>query len=330
MQKTWALNIYPISTPIFSAVTATKNIYFPSDAGKNALDEKIRALGYFIHKYGKIDWLESNNEYWLRELHEVKSNGEVTAMFRRPDAVAGQSIVVENQFLYDYYYSGNDANGDQYQQYYSQAERIKENYPYIEAYTPYIVAFPGKKYYEFDMSGQFVPSNTNKEIAKLSPQVVTFVSVDNAVIDVTDNALLDKTTQVDKYSYTGAFINRARSDAYVLNDAGSAFQNETGSIVPFRAYMSTAASGAPGRLHIGNATEEEEQLEDITNRGLTIYGKKNVIYIESSLEYEATVVIYSPSGQMITRVKVQPKSKETVKVPSRGIYIANNRKVTVL
>lgn len=271
-----------------------------------------------------------NNEYWLRELHEVKDNGEGTALFRRPDAVAGQSIVVENQFLYDYYYSGNDANGDQYQQYYSQAERIKEDYPYIEAYTPYIVAFPGKKYYEFDMSGQFVPSNTNKEIAKLSPQVVTFVSVDNAVIDVTDNALLDKTTQVDKYSYTGAFINRARSDAYVLNDAGSAFQNETGSIVPFRAYMSTAASGAPRRLLIGNATEEEEQLQDITNRGLTIYGKKNVIYIESSLENEATVVIYSPSGQMITRVKVQPKSKETVKVPSRGIYIANNRKVTVL
>ena len=33
----------------------------------NMEDEKqmIKAMGYFIHKYGRIDWLESNNEYWL-------------------------------------------------------------------------------------------------------------------------------------------------------------------------------------------------------------------------------------------------------------------------
>ena len=28
-----------------------------------------------------------------------------------PDAVAGQSLVVKNKFLYDYYSNGNDANG---------------------------------------------------------------------------------------------------------------------------------------------------------------------------------------------------------------------------
>ncbi|MGN0974706.1 MAG: acetyl-CoA carboxylase biotin carboxylase subunit family protein, partial [Gemmiger sp.] len=28
-------------------------------------DEMLRAVGYFTFKYGKIDWLESNNEYWL-------------------------------------------------------------------------------------------------------------------------------------------------------------------------------------------------------------------------------------------------------------------------
>ena len=28
-------------------------------------DAMIRALGYFTWKYGKIDWIESNNEYWL-------------------------------------------------------------------------------------------------------------------------------------------------------------------------------------------------------------------------------------------------------------------------
>ncbi len=28
-------------------------------------DAMVRAMGYFTFKYGKIDWLESNNEYWL-------------------------------------------------------------------------------------------------------------------------------------------------------------------------------------------------------------------------------------------------------------------------
>ena len=28
-------------------------------------DEVYRAVAWFAHKYGKIDWLESNNEFWL-------------------------------------------------------------------------------------------------------------------------------------------------------------------------------------------------------------------------------------------------------------------------
>ena len=30
-------------------------------------DQMVRAMGFFTHKYGKIDWLESNNEYWLEQ-----------------------------------------------------------------------------------------------------------------------------------------------------------------------------------------------------------------------------------------------------------------------
>ena len=29
------------------------------------LDEVYRAVAFFAFKYGRIDWLESNNEYWL-------------------------------------------------------------------------------------------------------------------------------------------------------------------------------------------------------------------------------------------------------------------------
>jgi len=31
----------------------------------NSYDEMLRAVGYLTFKHGKIDWLESNNEYWL-------------------------------------------------------------------------------------------------------------------------------------------------------------------------------------------------------------------------------------------------------------------------
>ena len=285
--------------------------------------------GQITHFYGDSI---ANNEYWLRKLYEVKTaDGETQALFRRPDAVAGQSLAVENTFLYDYYYNKfDDANGDQYQEYYSQEERIKEGYPFIEAYTPYIVAFPGQSYYEFDMSGQFVPANTGSEIAKLSPQVVTFVSREKETIRVTDDALVEQKMKADNYDYVGAFVNRTRTNEYVLNDVGSSFQKESGDIVPFRAYMSVSAANAPRRILIGNVSEVEEPMEEMVNRGITIYGGKDAIYIESTLEHETMVTIYNLSGQAVRRVKVMPMSKERVTVPSQGVYIANNRKVAVL
>ena len=296
-----------------------ESLYLPFTADFTTTQDK----GQITYFYGDST---TNNEFWLREFEEVTTGeGTTTALFDRLDAVEGQSIVVANKFLYDYYYNGNDANGDRYQQYYAQQTRTKKGYPYIEAYTPYIVAFPGKSYYEFDMSGQFDPDGAEGPIKKLNPQVVTFVSVDKAEIDVTDDALESLNT-----NYMGALTHRTLNGDYVLNAEGSAFQNESGSIVPFRAYMTTPASGAPRRILIGNVTEEEEPIEDIANRGLTIYGKKEAVYIESTLEYEAMVTIYSLSGQVVSRVKVMPMSKEVVTMPSRGVYIANNRKVAVL
>lgn len=43
-----------------------------------SMDEKIRAIGYFIHRYGKIDWLESNNEYWLESDAALRTEFNIT------------------------------------------------------------------------------------------------------------------------------------------------------------------------------------------------------------------------------------------------------------
>ncbi len=41
-------------------------------------DEMVRAMGYFIHQYGKIDWLESNNEYWLEQDAKLRTDFNIT------------------------------------------------------------------------------------------------------------------------------------------------------------------------------------------------------------------------------------------------------------
>jgi hypothetical protein len=252
----------------------------------------------------------------------------------RPKAVKGQSLAVDNTFLYDYYYvhsdGKHDANNDLYQNYYKN-ERVYYDYPYIEAHTPYIVAFPGERYYEFDMSGKFQPKYTGNTIPLLPAQVVTMVSVKNDVIRVTDEAL-KAVTKDDRYNYIGAFDNATvEGVTYVLNEDGSLFAKQTDAkMVPFRAYMSVTGSGAPRRVLIGNAGQDEEPAEEILQRGLKIWGKGEAIYIESTLEYEAVVTIYGLSGQLVRRLVVKPMGKEKVTVPSRGVYIANNRKVAVL
>ena len=41
-------------------------------------DEVLKAVGYFTFKYGKIDWLESNNEYWLEQDAKLRTDFNIT------------------------------------------------------------------------------------------------------------------------------------------------------------------------------------------------------------------------------------------------------------
>ncbi len=52
--------------------SALREYYYLSDA--HSYDEKIRALGYFTHRYGKIDRLESHNEYWLESDAQLRTD----------------------------------------------------------------------------------------------------------------------------------------------------------------------------------------------------------------------------------------------------------------
>lgn len=44
----------------------------------NNYEEFIKAMGYFTYKYGKIDWVESNNEHWLTLDAKIRKDFNIT------------------------------------------------------------------------------------------------------------------------------------------------------------------------------------------------------------------------------------------------------------
>jgi hypothetical protein len=48
-------------------------------------DEVYRAVAYFIFKHGRIDWLESNNEYWLERDARLRTDFHITSGFQTDD-----------------------------------------------------------------------------------------------------------------------------------------------------------------------------------------------------------------------------------------------------
>ena len=45
-------------------------------------DEVYRAVAWYAHRYGKIDWIESNNEYWLEQDARLRTDFNVTTGIR--------------------------------------------------------------------------------------------------------------------------------------------------------------------------------------------------------------------------------------------------------
>ena len=56
---------------------ASLNEYYKVDTLEN-YDAVYRAVAFFIHKYGRIDWLESNNEYWLELDAQLRTDFHIT------------------------------------------------------------------------------------------------------------------------------------------------------------------------------------------------------------------------------------------------------------
>ena len=60
------------------------NEYYKVSSLEN-YDEVFRAVAFFTFKYGKIDWLESNNEYWLERDAKLRTEFNITSGFKNED-----------------------------------------------------------------------------------------------------------------------------------------------------------------------------------------------------------------------------------------------------
>ena len=66
------------------ALKESLNEYYKVDSLENN-DEVFRAVAFFTFKYGKIDWLESNNEYWLERDAWLRTEFNITSGFHTED-----------------------------------------------------------------------------------------------------------------------------------------------------------------------------------------------------------------------------------------------------
>ena len=60
------------------------NEYYKVNSLEN-YDEVYRAVAYFISRYGRIDWLESNNEYWLERDAMLRTDYHIQSGWQTED-----------------------------------------------------------------------------------------------------------------------------------------------------------------------------------------------------------------------------------------------------
>ena len=86
--KNNGLNVLGIGDQPYDELTnelkSSLNEYYKVGSLEN-YDEVYRAVAFFISKYGRIDWLESNNEYWLGRDAMLRTDFHILSGFQSED-----------------------------------------------------------------------------------------------------------------------------------------------------------------------------------------------------------------------------------------------------
>ena len=69
------------------------NEYYKVSSLEN-YEEVYRRVAFLIFKHGRIDWLESNNEYWLERDAQLRTDFNITSGFQIEDILIGLSRMI--------------------------------------------------------------------------------------------------------------------------------------------------------------------------------------------------------------------------------------------
>ena len=287
---------------------------------------------------GSADGAKIGHEYWLREYEGIGTApsgspaGVLTAAFNYPTA-NGNTKTVGNTFLWDYYYSENgqqDANADTYQTYYEEPRDLPD-YPLLTTAEPYIIGFPGKTYYEFDLSGQWTPKNTATTApAQLAKQTISFVSETGITIGVSDDELIS--VDNDNYAFVPNYTSK-KVDGYLMNADGNSFDVTPAGgamTVPFRPYFIASGSGAHQYAHIlfdsndssfAFGDDKDPSGDNFGEGDLLFTIRKHMLSVTSSLRREADVRIVNMSGLTIATFTIQPGETVNTNIGVGGVYM---------
>lgn len=313
--------------------------------------------GEITHFYGTKDL---HHEYWLRGLTEVKAANTVnaanatekTATFQRPGAAEDlfhvanaetQEYEFHNTFFVDTYkaWSYNEEKNS----YYNEPHTYSGYLP-LTAGIPYVVRFPGERYYEFDLSSKFYNSLLNK---KAAAQTITFHAYGAASDKASKKAIVIPITQnmgtenISGFSHRGTFAAQQVGNGILgMNDNGSAFVSTPGTVMPFRTYMAPASQQARVRstdetkvIRISETTgidriePEANGNDEDTPAGEYLLIRPigaHRVSIEST--YATQLKVFSTTGQLHRILDVQPGTA-TYSGFSDGIYIFGKAKVLV-
>ena len=288
-----------------------------------------------------------HHEYWLRSLTSVeRENGVPSAIFQRPDndAVNGVVYTFSNPFFIDKYGSwlyNKDANP-----YYAEEHTYPE-YPRLAAEKPYIVRFPGERYYEFDLSSTFY----NELLGEMEEaQTVTFNAYGKTQADHTSRVAATvpvtkamQTAVADGYAHNGTFtaVEVSWGTVYGINHQGTAFDDASvlSTVMPFRTYMSVTKDGAMARAdysHLINISELKggaispdamDDEDNAQNDGIIVRpigGHRVSVESEVSSRMNVTTAV----GQLYRILDIQP-GIATYSGFQPGLYIFGKTKVMV-
>lgn len=302
--KAWSSICLPYTV---QTATLSDGIQRYQDAYGNGAVGPQSSITFF---YGSDDKASSdkahtilNHEFWLRGLNPDRGVSGGKAYFKRPAySIDGKS-------------EDNDA--------------ANETNRGFAAYKPFIVSFPGSRFYEFNMEGQ----------------TITFGAA-AATIDVTDNNIESSKTTANGYTYYGAFLNNEGTGVYAIDINGVGDKFEAGKAVyPFRAYLTNGSALTPNSMDAGFTADgfiligdDLSKLEDVmdgdierdpdggvsTPSGLHVYGVGQRLVVVS--DFATTLPVYTVTGALVRVLDVRPGTA-TYSGFKQGVYVVDRKKI---